>query len=125
MAEIINKRLELGHWEMDTVVGKRGGESFCLLVLTERLSRKEIIRKLPAKKAEHVVLEILKLKRKYKTFRDKFKSITTDNGSEFMDSKSIEEIGVLYFYAHAYCSGERGSNENNNKLSKKISPKRY
>ena len=110
---------------MDTVVGKRGGESFCLLVLTERLSRKEIIRKLPAKKAEYVVLEILKLKIKYKTFRNRFKSITTDNGSEFMDSKSIEEIGVLYFYAHAYCSGERGSNENNNKLSKKISPKRY
>ena len=46
MAEIINKRLELGHWEMDTVVGKRGGESFCLLVLTERLSRKEISKKI-------------------------------------------------------------------------------
>ena len=40
-----------------------------------------------------------------------------------MDFKSIEEIGVLYFYAPAYCSGERGSNENNNKLIRRFLPK--
>lgn len=122
-SDIINNRLELGHWEMDTVVGTREGKSACLLVLTERVSRKEIIRKIPAKKAEFVVAEILKLKRKYKTFNDRFKSITTDNGSEFMDSKSIQDLNVLYFYAHAYCSGERGSNENNNKFIRRFIPK--
>ena len=44
-SEIINQRKELGHWEMDTVVGKRGKKS-CLLVLTERVSRKEKIIKI-------------------------------------------------------------------------------
>ena len=34
-----------------------------------------------------------------------------------------DRIGVLYFYAHAYCSGERGSNENNNKLIRRFLPK--
>ena len=44
------------------------------------------------------------------------KTITSDNGSEFMNAKAIEEMGIEYFYAHSYCSYERGTNENNNKL---------
>ena len=39
---------------MDTVVGKKGSKA-CLLVLTERVSRKEIILKLPEKKSSCVV----------------------------------------------------------------------
>ena len=101
---------------MDTVVGKSGTKA-CLLVLTERLSRKEIIIKLPAKKTECVVKAVKGLKNRYeKSFNKMFKSITSDNGSEFMDAKSIEEMGVKYFYAHSYSSFERGSNESNNKL---------
>ena len=49
-------------------------------------------------------------------FNKKFKSIISDNGAEFMDSRSIEEMGIAYFYAHSYCSYERGSNENNNRF---------
>ena len=41
----INSRLTLGHYEMDTLVSGRGSKA-CLLVLTERLSRKEIIVKI-------------------------------------------------------------------------------
>lgn len=37
-----------------------------------------------------------------------------------MDSKSVEEMGIKYFYAHSYCSYERGSNENNNKLIRRF-----
>ena len=33
-----------------------------------------------------------------------------------MDAESIERKGIKYFYAHSYCSEERGNNENNNKL---------
>lgn len=40
-AENINNRDELGHWEMDTVVGKRGTKA-CLLVLTERKIRRNV-----------------------------------------------------------------------------------
>lgn len=115
-SELINKREELGHWEMDTVIGKRGTKA-CLLVLTERVSRKEIIIKLEEKKSKSVVDAIRGLKKRFKkSFNERFRSITSDNGSEFMDAKSIEKLGIKYFYAHSYSSYERGSNESNNKL---------
>ena len=53
-SESIEGRKEFGHREMDTVVGKKGSKA-CLLVLTERVSRKEIILKLPEKKSSCVV----------------------------------------------------------------------
>lgn len=49
-----------------------------------------------------------------------FKSITSDNGTEFSNARVIEEMGIRYFYAHSYCSYERGSNENNNKLIRRF-----
>ncbi|SQD08275.1 Transposase and inactivated derivatives, IS30 family [Fusobacterium necrophorum subsp. necrophorum] len=53
-AQLINNREEIGHFEMDTVVGKRGSSS-CLLVLTDRKSRLEVIRKLKSKTVKDVV----------------------------------------------------------------------
>jgi len=40
-------RLELGHWEADTVIGKQG--KACILTLVDRKSRKVLIKKLPSK----------------------------------------------------------------------------
>lgn len=119
-SEIINERLELGHYEMDTVVSGRGKKA-CLLVLTERLSRKEIIIKMKDKTSSSVLEAIKGLRKKYKNrFNKIFKSITSDNGTEFSNAKEIENMGVKYFYAHSYCSYERGSNENNNKLIRRF-----
>lgn len=119
-SESIERREELGHWEMDTVVGKKGSKA-CLLVLTERVSRKEIILKLSEKKSSCVVNGLKHIRERFKkSFHKRFKSITSDNGSEFMDSKSIEEMGIVYFYAHSYCSYERGSNENNNRFIRRF-----
>ena len=116
----IETRKELGHWEMDTVVGKKASKA-CLFVLTERVSRKEIILKLPEKKLSCVVDGLKQIRERFKkSFCKRFKSITSDNGSEFMDSKSIEEMGIAYFYAHSYCSYERGSNENNNRFIRRF-----
>ncbi len=108
----VNNREEIGHFEMDTVVGKRGTSS-CLLVLTDRKSRLEIIRKLKSKTIKEVVRAVKNI---IKEYPELIKTITSDNGSEFMNAEAIEELGIEYFYAHSYCSGERGSNENNNKL---------
>ena len=119
-SESIESRKEAGHWEMDTVVGKRGSRA-CLLVLTERVSRKEIIIKLSEKKASCVVEGLRQIRKRFKkSFHKRFKSITSDNGAEFMDSGSIEGMGVAYFYAHSYCSYERGSNENNNRFIRRF-----
>ena len=67
--------------------------------------------------------------KKYKAeFKDKFKTITFDNGGEFMDYKALEksydkrkkEPRVQVYYAHPYRSGERGSNENANRLIRRF-----
>ncbi len=50
------------------------------------------------------------------------KTITFDNGVEFMDYKRIEQSSlkkgkrIEVYYAHPYCSGEIDSNENNNRM---------
>lgn len=119
-SEKIGDREELGHYEMDTVVSGKGMKS-CLLVLTERVSRKEIIVKLPDKTSESVIQALEGLRRKHRgRFLKMFKSITSDNGSEFSNAEAVERMGIKYFYAHSYCSYERGSNENNNKLIRRF-----
>lgn len=118
--EEINERQTLGHYEMDTVVSGKGGKA-CLLVLTERVSRKEIIIKLKDKSSASVIEALEGLRKVYKDkFSKMFKSITSDNGTEFSNAKAIEEMGIKYFYAHSYCSYERGSNENNNRLIRRF-----
>ena len=106
---------------MDCVVGKG---KVCLLVMAERKSRKELIFKLKAKKQEYVKEVLNRLERKYKgQFKEMFKSITMDNGSEFLDCRALEascvkagEKRTIGYYAHPYSSWERGSNEMANKL---------
>lgn len=126
-----NNRSEYGHWEGDLVVGK-DGKGAALLTFTERKTREEIIFKIPSKHAVNVAKSIDKLERKYKTeFKNKFKTITFDNGGEFRDYKALEksydkrkkEPRVQVYYAHPYRSGERGSNENANRLIRRFIPK--
>lgn len=118
-------RREFEHWEMDTVVGKQRGKSTCLLVLTERKTRQEIVLKLPQRTRHHVVQAIDKLHRRYKSnFCRVFKTITVDNGGEFMDAEGIQKGGrTKLYYCHPFSSFERGSNENANKLIRRFIPK--
>jgi IS30 family transposase len=127
----VDNRKEYGHWEMDCVVGKRGGRGAVLLVLSERSIREEIIIKLPNKTQESVISALDKLEVRYREkFKEKFKTITVDNGSEFLDYEGIErsnlktsEKRVKVYYAHPYSSWERGTNENINKLIRRFIPK--
>lgn len=126
-----NDRSEYGHWEGDLVVGK-DGKGAALLTFTERMTREEIIFKIPSKHAINVARSLDKLEKEYKSeFKNKFKTITFDNGSEFRDYKALEksydnrkkEPRVKVYYAHPYRSGERGSNENANRLIRRFIPK--
>ncbi|HEU7981285.1 TPA: IS30 family transposase [Streptococcus pneumoniae] len=115
-SEAINLRLENGHYEIDTVLVTRA-KNYCLLVLTDRKSRHQIIRLIPNKSAE-VVNQALKLILK----QHKILSITADNGTEFnrlFDVFSEEHI----YYAHPYASWERGTNKNHNRLIHRWLPK--
>ena len=124
----IDERQEYGHWEMDTVVGK--GKTV-LLVLTERKTREEIIRKIPSKSQRAVInaLNIIERKLGSKSFRKKFKTITMDNGCEFLCQEGIEHSistkrqRTKVYYCHPYRACERGSNENANKMIRRFIPK--
>ena len=126
-----NDRSVYGHWEGDLVVGKEGKGS-ALLTFTERKTREEIIMKIPSKHSINVARGLDLLEKKYgKEFKNKFKTITFDNGGEFRDYKALEksynrrkkEVRVQIYYAHPYRSGERGSNENANRLIRRFIPK--
>lgn len=128
----VENRDEYGHWEMDCVVGGQKKGKAVLLVLSERKSREEIIFKIKGKTQEHVKKAIDSLEKKlgYNQFIETFKTITVDNGSEFLDFKGIEmsikRIGrarTKVFYAHPFSSWERGTNENTNKLIRRFIPK--
>lgn len=127
----VKDREIFGHWEMDTVKGKQGATKSCMLVLTERKTRDEIIVKLPDQKAASVVEAIDRLERKWgDMFTKVFRSITVDNGVEFSDYEGLErsvlhegEKRTFAFYCHPYSSWERGSNENNNRLIRRHIPK--
>ena len=123
------KRQESGHWEADTVVGKG---RVCLLVMTERRTRSQKIIKLKRRSQAEVINALDKLERKLGAakFRRTFKTITTDNGGEFLNQEGIEKSCInkktrrtIVYYCHPYSAWERGSNENANRLIRRFIPK--
>ncbi len=123
--ENINDRSEFGHWEIDTVIGRKNKYDAVLLTMTERKTRKELIRKIPSKTAEAVQNAISNLIKEAGNYFSKvFKSFTCDNGSEFAEIASIEHTtNTKVFFAHPYSSGERGTNERHNGLIRRFIPK--
>ncbi len=128
-AEIETREI-FGHWEMDTVKGLRKGKNKCLLVLTERKTRKEIVIEMPDCTAASTVAALDTLERGMgELFPLVFKTITIDNGSEFADCEGIERscIGegrrTKAYYCHPYSSWERGSNEKQNSMIRRFIPK--
>ena len=107
----VNSRLSFGHWEGDSVLGKRDqGET--LFVLTERKTRQNIILR-SHKLADETARVFLKLKKQCPKI---FRSITFDNGSEFSRFDQIERTGTDVYFCHPYSSWERGSNEKQNQM---------
>lgn len=126
----VEQRLEAGHWEIDLVVGGKSKGPAVLLTLTERKTRKQIIRKLKDRTQKTVTRALNGIERQMgkEAFRTVFKSITADNGSEFLDHENLERSvdggkRTYIYYAHPYSSWERGSNENANRMIRRFIPK--
>lgn len=127
----ILERKTYGHWEMDTVVGGQGKGKSCLLVLSERMTREEIIIKMKDRTAVSVVRALNMIEKRIgsRKFKEKFKTITVDNGVEFLNSEGIEKSRfskdnrTTIFYCHPYSSWERGTNENINRMIRRFFPK--
>jgi len=126
-----NMRSEAGHWEMDTVYSGKGCSPACLLTLTERKTRTEIVRKISDRTATSVTAEMDKIERQMGSvlFRNLFRTITPDNGSEFSDVIGLENsvlcnrFRTQLYFAHPYSSYERGTNENHNGIIRRFIPK--
>ena len=123
----ILERKEFGHWELDSVIGtQRQGDT--LLVLTERKTRFELVFRSPDKSSASTVAMLNRLEKRLgiTKFRKVFKTITCDNGCEFADWRGMElsirgnSIRTAVFYCHPYCSSERGSNENQNRILRRF-----
>lgn len=118
----INDKLEFGHWEADLVIGQKDKSDEALLTLLERHTRRYMLIKIDGKTSSAVMDGFTKVKNYFgKKFSDVFKTITTDNGSEFADLSKLEETSkTLVYYAHPYASWEKGSNERHNRLVRRF-----
>ena len=113
---------EFGHWEIDTVIGKKTKDDNVLLTIVERQTRNSIFLKIPDKTSESVSKGILELREYFGSkFDQVFKSITADNGLEFAGLYKLEsELETQVYFAHPYASYERGTNERHNGLIRRF-----
>jgi transposase, IS30 family len=112
-------RSEIGHWEIDTVIGK--GDHHCLVTVVDRKTGYVVIGKLRARTKEQTNRRTLRLMRRHP---QRFKTITADNGTEFHDYAAVERAtGTAFYFATPHHSWERGTNENTNGLIRQSVPK--
>ena len=118
-AKIVDKRSRIADWEGDTVIGK--GHQGILVTLVERKSRYTLAAPLPRRTSALVGQAMIELLRPHK---ERCKTITLDNGKEFADHEFIAKcLQAKVYFAHPYCSWERGLNENTNGLLRQYFPK--
>lgn len=118
-------RTEPGHWEIDLVVGRKGTKAV-ILTLVDRKARKSLYALAKDGSRKEAIAAIKRVKRRTSgSFKEVFKTITADNGSEFLNSEAIKAAAKCdeVYYAHPYNSWERGSNENGNRILRRFVPK--
>ena len=119
--KIVDRRIQLGHWETDNVIGRQTDKT-ALSVTVERKLRLTIMSKLTAKTADE------KTKRLFERMsglpKDLRKTMTADNGAENTKHKEISQsLGMPMYFCHAYHSWERGTVENTNGRIRRYIPK--
>ena len=116
---IADEKTEIGHVEIDTIVGKNHKSQ--LLTIVDKACKVVTIRRLKSKSAEAVIEGFKDVHQS--TFYD-FKTITSDNGTEFAGHEEIAQItGADFYFAKPYSSWERGLNEHTNGLIRRFLPK--
>ena len=109
---IVAEKTRIGDWEIDTVIGQ--SHQGALVTIVDRVSKFTLIKKVDSKHAEVVTAATITLLQPY---LDKTLTITADNGKEFAGHETIkEQLSANVYFAHPYCSWERGLNENTNGL---------
>lgn len=116
-----NARREIGHWEGDTVAGKKGGA--CLVTQVDRKTRYLLAMKVPDLSSEAVRDAMILMFRRLP--EDKVRSITPDRGREFARHAEVSAAlhGIPFYFADPHSPWQRGTNENTNGLLRQYFPK--
>ena len=122
--EIVAFRKEFGHWEIDTVIGKKGESEPCVLTLVERMTRMCIWVKAQNHTAEAITEALNKVMSYFAEQKNQvFKTITGENGSEFAGLSLLEDGKLNVYFTHPYSSWEKGTNECHNRMLRRFIPK--
>ncbi|WP_201601755.1 IS30 family transposase [Psychrobacter piscatorii] len=116
---IVEERSRIGDWEADTVIGQHHKQAIVTLVerKTGLLKMKRVGHK-TAQQVSEAMIELLA------PVRLQVKTITSDNGKEFAQHKKVKQkLFSPFFFADAYASWQRGTNENTNGLIREYLPK--
>lgn len=108
-----NNRTEFGHWEGDSVEGRRRGSRHGIHTEVERMSRKveaEKVKSLTSRQAFYAQCRIFGRQPKVAVT-----STTLDNGRETHEHYRLrKKFDMMTYHAHPYASFERGTNEHGN-----------
>jgi IS30 family transposase len=117
---IVDSRRRYGDWEVDTVIGRQGGA--VLVTLVERKSKLSVMGLSINKTAQAVKETLIRLLDRLSCC---VHTLTYDNGPEFAQHEAVDEaLDSQGYFAHPFCSGERGLSENTNGLIRQYLPKR-
>jgi IS30 family transposase len=115
----VESRREIGHWELDTIIGK--GQKQPIVSMVERKSGYAVLAKVPRKTADRVSTAIIT---SLKPIAALVETLTYDNGKEFAEHSATDKArGSVAYFADPYSSWQRGSNENLNGLVRQFIPK--
>lgn len=118
--ETVDKRIDVGHWESDTVLGKRN--TGCIGTHVERKSGFLNGFKLEDRKNDAFNKATIALFENMPKVMKK--SFTVDNGTEFLSHKELsEKTGMIVYFCDPHCPWQRGTNENTNGLLRQYFPK--
>ena len=126
----IDDNKEFGHWELDCVEGPKDSKKTYMTII-ERMTKKYIVIEMKAHMSENIKKAIDSLEIKYgERFSKIFKSMTTDNGHEFLNYDKIEmscleknKRRTEVYYTDPYSSWQKGMNENCNGILRRFIPK--
>lgn len=117
---LVDQFQRYGDWEVDLMIGANHQQA--LVTLNERKSRYSLIGMVVRKTAEAVSDTIISLLTPFSSF---VHTLTSDNGKEFAQHERVaQSLDAKHFFAHPYCSWERGANENMNGLIRQFFPKK-
>ena len=117
----VDTREKFGHWEIDSVIGKKAEGESQVMTIVERKHRQSIWLKIRDHSAEAIDEALFELIEQFgDKYNEVFKSITGDNGSEFANLSQVEAKGISVYFTHPYSSYEKGTNEYHNKMLRRF-----